>query len=115
MADTIDVANTAFSDTRKPQRSRLALRHNCSGFGSGIHCPNVPDQWLAATGLSTPPGFFASPLHRVVRCTCHVARPRPCSTSPMRATHGPTVLARRPRNICSACAFSPRLYFSNAQ
>jgi hypothetical protein len=30
---------------------------------------NVPDQWLAATGLSTPLGFIASPLHRVVRST----------------------------------------------
>ena len=29
--------------------------------------PNGPDQWLAATGLSTPLGFIASPLHRVVR------------------------------------------------
>ena len=29
--------------------------------------PNASDQWLAATGLSTPPGFIASPLHRVVR------------------------------------------------
>jgi hypothetical protein len=28
--------------------------------------PNVPDQWLAPTGLSMPPGFIASPLHRVV-------------------------------------------------
>ena len=27
---------------------------------------NGPDQWLAAKGLSTPPGFIASPLHRVV-------------------------------------------------
>ena len=28
---------------------------------------NGPDQWLATTGLSTPQGFIASPLHRVVR------------------------------------------------
>jgi hypothetical protein len=28
--------------------------------------PNGPDQWLAAKGLSTPQGFIASPLHRVV-------------------------------------------------
>jgi len=27
---------------------------------------NGPDQWLATTGLSTPQGFIASPLHRVV-------------------------------------------------
>jgi hypothetical protein len=27
---------------------------------------NGPDQWLAPTGLSTPLGFVASPLHRVV-------------------------------------------------
>jgi hypothetical protein len=30
-------------------------------------CDNGPDQWLAATGLSMPLGFIASPLHRVVR------------------------------------------------
>jgi hypothetical protein len=29
--------------------------------------PNGPDQWLAIAGLSTPLGFIASPLHRVVR------------------------------------------------
>jgi hypothetical protein len=29
---------------------------------------NAADQRLAATGLSTPLGFIASPLHRVVRC-----------------------------------------------
>jgi hypothetical protein len=29
--------------------------------------PNDPDQWLAASGLSTPLGFIASPLHRVVQ------------------------------------------------
>ena len=28
---------------------------------------NGPDQWLATEGLSTPQGFIASPLHRVVR------------------------------------------------
>ena len=34
---------------------------------AGSHAlPNGPDQWLATTGLSTPPGFIASPLHRVV-------------------------------------------------
>jgi len=27
--------------------------------------PKVSDQWLATTGLSTPPGFIASLLHRV--------------------------------------------------
>jgi hypothetical protein len=27
---------------------------------------NGPDQWLAATGLSTPLGVIASPLHRLV-------------------------------------------------
>ena len=27
---------------------------------------NVPDQWLAPTGLSMPSGFIASPLHRLV-------------------------------------------------
>jgi hypothetical protein len=30
---------------------------------------NDSDQWLAATGLSTPLGFIASPLHRMVRPT----------------------------------------------
>ena len=30
---------------------------------------NGPDQWLAANRLSLPPGFIASPLHRVVRCS----------------------------------------------
>jgi hypothetical protein len=28
---------------------------------------NDSDQWLAATGLSMPLGFIASPLHRLVR------------------------------------------------
>jgi hypothetical protein len=28
---------------------------------------NDSDQWLAAKGLSMPPGFIASPLHRLVR------------------------------------------------
>ena len=32
-----------------------------------ILSPNDPDQWLAAEGLSTPLGFIASPLHRLVR------------------------------------------------
>ena len=31
-----------------------------------ISSPNGSDQWLAAKGLSTPLGFIASPLHRVV-------------------------------------------------
>jgi hypothetical protein len=33
----------------------------------GFLLPNGPDQWLAPKGLSTPLGFIASPLHRVVR------------------------------------------------
>jgi hypothetical protein len=33
-----------------------------------LNAPNVPDQWLAARGLSKPLGPIASPLHRVVRC-----------------------------------------------
>ena len=33
----------------------------------GYLSQNDPDQWLAATGLSIPPGLIASPLHRVVR------------------------------------------------
>jgi hypothetical protein len=36
-----------------------------STHGLGL-TPNDSDQWLAATGLSTPHGFIASPLHRVV-------------------------------------------------
>jgi len=36
---------------------------------------NGPDQWLAAKGLSTPLGFIASPLHRVVRHALFLAGP----------------------------------------
>ena len=42
----------------------LASRQH--GSGSGIPWQNDSDQWLAATGLSTPLGLVASPLHRVV-------------------------------------------------
>ena len=33
---------------------------------------NGPDQWLATDGLSTPLGFIASPLHRLVRPSHHL-------------------------------------------
>jgi hypothetical protein len=44
-------------------------RSSGRGTASGIRFPgqNGPDQWLATTGLSTPLGLIASPLHRVVR------------------------------------------------
>ena len=50
--------------TKPHERSNASVtwRRSCILLG-----PNGPDQWLAATGLSTPLGFIASPLHRVVR------------------------------------------------
>ena len=35
-------------------------------INASYHRYNGPDQWLATPGLSTPLGFIASPLHRVV-------------------------------------------------
>jgi hypothetical protein len=77
MADTIDVANTAVSDSRKPQRSRWALRHNCSGFGSGIHCPNGCLQQIAASRLTIPQDVAAILLQGFVRRPTTTARPCP--------------------------------------
>jgi len=53
--------------TLATRRSRLALRHACSGFGSGIHCPNDKDKRLATADETTPRGEIASPLHPLVR------------------------------------------------
>jgi hypothetical protein len=50
-----------------------ALLEERLGLGFQVHRgdhvvgANDPDQWLATTRLSTPQGFIASPLHRVVR------------------------------------------------
>ena len=51
------------SELRRPDGGREGL---ASFVGARIS-RNGPDQWLAATGLSTPPCPIASPLHRVVR------------------------------------------------
>jgi hypothetical protein len=48
----------------KPTTAAVAITNAC--FIAIPPKPNVPDQWLAAKGLSTPQGFIASPLHRVV-------------------------------------------------
>ena len=39
---------------------------------------NGPDQWLATRRLSTPPGFIASPLHRVVSSLVKQGRTKSC-------------------------------------
>jgi len=45
---------------------RTSMRPASSSLASRI-ARNGPDQWLATERLSTPPGFIASPLHRLVR------------------------------------------------
>ena len=45
-------------DVARERRTLLAL---------ALPSANGPDQWLATKGLSTPQGFIASPLHRLVR------------------------------------------------
>jgi len=39
---------------------------------------NGPDQWLATRRLSTPLGFIASPLHRVVSSLVKQGRTKSC-------------------------------------
>jgi hypothetical protein len=59
----------------EPMRRERGIkdRHASFEFGSWIVChvlvlvSNDPDQWLATTRFSTPLGFIASPLHRLVR------------------------------------------------
>jgi hypothetical protein len=49
---------------------------------------NDSDQWLATSGLSTPLGFIASPLHRVVR---HIARQQGRPSAPSKRKLLPAV------------------------
>ena len=46
--------------------SRAMMRKMISASRNRTTLENGSDQWLGITELSTPPGFFASPLHRVV-------------------------------------------------
>ena len=51
------------TELRSPDSERAGLASFVGARGEW----NGPDQWLATTGLSTPLGLIASPLHRVVR------------------------------------------------
>jgi hypothetical protein len=52
---------TLWEPTRPQAKKRRSMRFVTQDFW-----PNGGDQRLATLGLSTPPGFIASPLHRLV-------------------------------------------------
>jgi hypothetical protein len=72
-----------------------------------VRTPNAGNQRLATKGLSTPPDFIASPLHRVVRSGLTAARTRvevsQCVSGIRLAVAFPSrQLARDPRFVRSA-------------